>query len=273
MKLIVESGATKSDWRAGGRRACTPGINFAATGKDTVKSSIEDAVAALFPESDGKVESVSEVWFYGAGYLDGSDPLKEYFPLAQRHYASDLLAAARAVCGHSAGIAGILGTGSNSCLYDGESIVGNVHPSGFILGDEGSAAALGRMFMADYLKGLQPKELMDEFGAAFEVDYLTVVRNVYKGAAPSAYLGGFARWISAHSESCEYVRSLMERNFRDFIERCLKQYDLVSYSAGLVGGFACAHENMLQQIAESYGFRFTKMLPSAIDSLEIYHND
>lgn len=286
MIIIVESGATKTDWRAAGAgmepvAVKTAGMNLATMTPEVVGTIVSEAIGA-FREAgvEGKVERIH---FYAAGLLTregekvpsmaaGLDSvLKVSFPDAEIEYASDLLDAARAVCGHKPGIAAILGTGSNSCFYDGVKIIKNVRSAGFILGDEGGGARLGKMFMSDFLKGLVPEPIAGEFASAFEVDYMTVVKNVYRGDAPSKYLGAFAPWILERYDSCEYVKNLVDSNFRDFIERALKQYDLASYPVGVVGGFGYAHREILKKVAEPYGIRFSTIIPAPMEGLVDYH--
>ena len=217
---------------------------------------------------------MTEVHFYAAGLIvTGPEVpaaaknldlvLRGLFPEAEMEYASDLLDAARAVCGHEPGIAAILGTGSNSCFYDGTGIVKNVRSGGFILGDEGGGAVLGRLFMADFLT--------DEFAATYQVDYMTVVQNVYKGAAPSKYLGQFAPFIMSHYGKVDYVTQLAERNFRNFIERALMQYDIAAYPVGVVGGFGYANREILRRIGAEYGIRFSKIIAAPMEGLIEYH--
>lgn len=286
MILIVESGASKTDWCAAAEGVApvsvkTAGINLATMPDDAVEGIVNEALAAL--RAQGVSGEVSEVHFYAAGLivpeglaippqaaaLDAA--LREAFQGAGIEYASDTLAAARAVCGHKPGIAAILGTGSNSCFFDGERIVKNVRSAGFILGDEGGGARLGKMFMADFLKGLVPEPVSTEFGRDFEVDYMTVVRNVYRGDAPSKYLGSFAPWILERYGSCEYVGTLVDGNFKDFIERALKQYDIGGYPVGVVGGFGYANRAILEKVAEPYGIRFSTIIPAPVEGLVEYH--
>lgn len=197
--------------------------------------------------------------------------LRTLFPNAIIEYASDLLDAARAVCGSEPGIAAILGTGSNTCLYDGRSIVRNVRSGGFILGDEGGGACLGKLFISDLIKGLVPESLDEEFRATFPADYLTIVQNVYKSSSPAKYLGSFAPWILQRTSSSDYLRTLVETNLRAFIERSLLQYDTESFPVGLVGGFAAACKDILLEVARPYGIRFSKILPASMDGLVDYH--
>jgi len=281
MKLIVESGATKTDWcalRGNGsvERMKGPGMNVATQPFEDVKAILLDAVKQL-PE-----EPVSEIHFYAAGLISSGEAVPEaaknlhaalmtIWPDAEKEYASDLLDAARSVCGHAPGIAAIMGTGSNSCFYDGKDIVKNVRSCGFILGDEGGGASLGRDFMADFLKGLMPEELQKEFSAEYTVDYMTVVKNVYRGNAPSKYLGSFAPFIMDRYEKYDYVRELADRNFRRFIERALLQYDVEKYPVGVVGGFGYAHREIFTRIAAEYGIRFSTLIPTPMDGLIEYH--
>ena len=284
MIIIVESGATKTDWCSvseSGKvfNVKTAGMNVAVMPVEAIREIINEAVAGLNPEN----EKVTEVHFYAAGLIVSPgetvpasaanlhETLKGFFPEAQMEYASDLLAAARAVCGHKPGIAAILGTGSNSCFFDGENVVKNVRSAGFILGDEGGGACLGKLFMADFLKGLVPEPVSSEFASEFKVDYLTVVQNVYKSAAPSKYLGGFAPWILQRYDSCDYVRELVDRNFRNFIERALKQYDIANYPVGVVGGYGYHNQAILRKVASEYGIRFTEIIGAPIDGLVKYH--
>lgn len=286
MLLIVESGATKTDWCSVALdkepvNVRTAGMNLATMDQNVIESIVREAVAAF--KAGGLAGDVTEVHFYAAGLIvsegekvpsqaRGLDQaLRASFPEAEIEYASDLLDAARAVCGHKPGIAAIMGTGSNSCLFDGEKVVKNVRSAGFILGDEGGGARLGRLFMSDFLKGLVPEQVSSEFARDFKVDYMTVVQNVYRGDAPSKYLGSFAPWILERYSTSEYVRELVEQNFRDFILRALKQYDIEKYPVGVVGGFGYANREIMKKVAEPYGIRFSTFLSTPIDGLVEYH--
>ena len=286
MILIVESGASKTDWLAfegeGTRvNVKTGGMNLASMPENVVRGVVEDA-AAGFKEKG--ISLFERIHFYAAGLICQSSEsipsiainldkvLRSLFPEAMIEYASDTLAAARAVCGHEKGIAAILGTGSNSCLYDGEKIIGNIRSGGFILGDEGGAARLGRMFMADFLKGLVPEPVSREFAKDFEVDYMTVVKNVYKGETPAAYLGSFAPWIMAKYDLSEYVKELVDSNFRDFFERALTRYGTDSLPVGVVGGFGYASRDILMRLAEPYGIKFSKIIKAPVEGLVDFHS-
>ena len=269
MILIVESGATKADWclvDAGKQvwRVQTPGMNLSTIAAD--------ANAVEFRKVVDRLSNVDEVHFYAAGLLEFPTELdrvfKERFPEAQCEYASDLLAAARAACGHEPGLAAILGTGSNTCHYDGEKIVRNIHGGGFIIGDEGSGAALGRMFLADLVKELVPEDIADAFAARYEAGYADVVRNIYKSPAPSRYLGSLAPFL-LENRANPYVAGLIDRNFRDLFERTLVRYDRLP--VGVVGGFGCACRAELERLGAEYGLTFSRFIPSPMEGLIDYH--
>lgn len=278
MKLIIDSGATKADWcfiEAGEAVMClkTPGMNFSTMSEEEVGGIVASAA------SEAGDVSVSEIYLYAAGLVEGSPAflsaktvLEESFPKSKAECASDMLAAARAVCGHSEGIAAIVGTGSNSCFYDGVSILRNVRSGGFILGDEGGGACLGKLFLSDYIKGLVPEPLASEFGAAFQADYMSIVDKVYRQGAPSAYLGSFAPWILDHSETSAYVRDMVRRNLSDFFERSLMQYGRTDVPVGFIGGFAVACEPVVRELASEKGITVSRVLPSPMDGLVEYHS-
>ena len=278
MKLIVESGATKADWcllDAGTvlKRFKTPGMNFSTMSQESFRGALVSAVSQFDPSA------VTEVHLYAAGLIEGSAAFlgavrafKSVFQNAEVECASDMLAAARAVCGRSEGIAAILGTGSNSCFYDGSRILRNVRSGGFILGDEGGGACLGKLFLSDYIKGLVPEPLSSEFGAAFDVDYMTVVDRVYRQSAPSAYLGSFAPWILEHCVSHEYARNLLLRSLSDFFDRSVLRYGRDDIPVGFVGGFAAACGPYLREVAAAKGVTISKITASPMDELVSFHS-
>lgn len=279
MKIIAECGATKSDWRLiDGRREISQvlvsGINVSAMSMDAVKTVIDDALGQL----GSGVNAVDSIHLYVAGVV--TEPIQDqlrtaisaHYPLSFIEIQSDLLAAARAVCGHEPGIAAIVGTGSNSCLYDGEKIVSRVCSGGFILGDEGSAATLGRLFLSDLIKNLVPEEIAKEFSSRFPSDYSSIISSIYHSAgSPSGYLGSIAPFILEHY-SHPYIQNLVDENFRSFIRRSLKQYDTDKYPVGVVGGFAYALKDIFSRIAAEEGIALSCILKAPVDGLVKYHN-
>ena len=234
-KLIVDCGATKTDWcRVDGkqtRTVRTAGFNLAHTSADTLKGILDAAAEQIGPD-------IQEVHFYAAG-LVGDSPvdLASWFPGAAIEYASDMLGAARAVCGREKGVAAILGTGANTCSYDGQNIGWKVNCGGFIIGDEGAGSVLGKLFITDYLKAYMPQDILREFQEKYQLDYVTVVKNVYSGPAPA---------------------------------RFLSQYDK-ELPVGVVGGFGNACKDILLRLGKEYGVRFSRFMASPVEGLIEYH--
>ena len=276
MKIIVESGATKTDWRLitdGGqiRSASGPGLNPSVLDP----GQIGRIVGAVIPQLNPDGKSVDDIFFYGAGLVSdtAAAPLAEAFgmwcPFARVEFHTDMLAAARALFRDGSGVVAIMGTGSNSCLYENGSVVRNIRPGGFILGDEGSGAALGKAFLSDYIKGLVPESLEKEFEEEFKLDYQNIVRKVYREPAPSAFLASFAPFLIAHDDDV-YVDSLLEECVEAFVARSLSRYGKCS-RAGVVGSFGYACAEYLRRAGARHGLEFTDFLKSPIEKLVEYH--
>ena len=279
MILIVESGATKGDWRV-----ISPSGEESArflAGGTNVSTMTADAVRRIITETSEKIAAsgydIEKIWFYTAGIptLEAKELLtgtfKTVFPDASIEIEDDLTAAARAACGHEKGITAILGTGSNSCQWDGEKIVKKIRTGGFILGDEGSASALGKAFIADFIKDLVPENIAADFRERFDGRYETIVENIYRSqTSPSGYLGGFAPFLMEYYESDAYIKGLVDNNFRSFIRRVLKQYETAD-PVGIVGGFGCALKEIFTRIAQEEGIKISGFQDSPIEGLIKYH--
>ena len=273
MILIAESGSTKTDWILLGskgviKRQQTLGINPYHQNK----SSIINIISSL-----NQFDSISKIFFYGAGCAVDEkkqiikDALLEIFPGANCEINSDVLAAARSVCGIEKGIACIIGTGSNSCLYNGENIEHNVPPLGYILGDEGSGAVMGKKLIADILKNLAPKEIKSAFYKKYELDYGEIINKVYKEEAPSRFLAQFTVFLSENIHS-PYVSQLVKKSFSEFFERNIKQYDNhTSLPIHFIGSIAFYFKNELQIVAKETGLSLGKIQQSPLEGLIQYH--
>lgn len=283
MKIIAESGATKTSWRAiaqdgSVRGADTAGLSPTCLDGDAVRELVRDAVPALDPEGT----RVSSVIFYGAGLVseESAAPLRDaiqmWCPFAEISFHSDLVAAARALFGDGSGVVAIMGTGSNSCLYEDGRIVKNISPGGYVLGDEGSGVALGRAFLADFVKGLLPGHVEEDFVRVYGLDYPQIVRKVYKEQGASAFMASFAPFVLSHA--CDpYMEGLIRDNLEAFVRRSLSRYGAYASDSetarkiGVVGSFGCACEDALRAIGGRYGLEFVKFLKSPVDELVKYH--
>ena len=287
MILIVECGATKSDWTLLDRGVVhksfqTEGLNFSSGDEEFIAHTLEYGVLTSRDAADSAC--LDAIYFYAAGLFPSDDPSSPYnilynclsrnFPDSKIYLENDLLAAARAVCGHDPGIACILGTGSNVSVYDGETIVSRIPSGGFILGDEGSAGALGKRFIEDYIKGMVPECVALAFEEKYDLSYSTIVRNVYHGNSPAAYLGNFAPDILAFYDDNRYMSNLVDENFRRFIERCLLPAIHRSQGPlhlGVVGGFAYACRRIFDRLAGEYDLHVDKYLASPSEELIKFH--
>lgn len=282
MIIIAESGATKTAWRSVDedgtvRSVETGGMSPTCLDAEHVQSLVRQAVPELNPQG----KNVETVYFYGAGLVSeaAAAPIREalgvWCPFARMYFHSDLMAAARALFGDGDGVVAIMGTGSNSCLYSKGEISGHVNSGGFIIGDEGSASALGKALISDHIKGLFPKEVRSLFESRYGLSYQDIVRKVYKEPGAAAFLGSFAPFVLENiDEPSGYLKALVDDCIDSFMRRALSRYrvgDVPVKTVGIVGSFGCACEDRIREIGERYGLDFVKFLRSPIDELVRYH--
>ncbi|MFV0591572.1 MAG: ATPase [Draconibacterium sp.] len=273
--LIADSGSTKTDWlftdaEANSLLIQTKGINpFFRTSEDIYR----ELKSELFP----KVSEVDEVFFYGAGIIntERGDVVKAalalLYPKVKIETNSDVLAAARALFQHSAGIACILGTGSNACLYNGESVETGIPPLGFILGDECSGAALGKKLLGDYFKNVMPQELKKRFDQKYNITQAEVLEKVYRTERPNKYLAGFAPFLSENISE-DYCNNLVRVGIKEFLDRNVLQLpDAKNYRLGFSGSIAWNFQPIIEQAAIEYGFLSPIIIQKPIEHLKDYH--
>ncbi len=276
MKLIADCGSTKIDWALCDDVRCiesfnSPGVNPVFMELEEIHESFSKAFDAYLLGN----KQITEVFFYGAGCIGKNvkkvaQVLKEIFPSAMVMVASDLLGAARALLHHEEGIACILGTGSNSCLFDGENIVKNVPPLGFVLGDEGSGAVLGKLLINKLYKG----QASDEMRLAFEKETgLTlpeIISNVYHGAMPSRFLASLVSFASRHIDD-ETIERIVVENFASFISNNVAAYGRKELPISFVGGMSQCFEKQLRQVVSDAGYVMGTILAKPIGGLIDYH--
>lgn len=274
--LIADSGSTKTDWCVAQNaqqiaRHETKGMNpFFQT-----QAEMEDEIRQnLLPHLAS--EKPSAIYFYGAGCTPEKAPmvkerLESCFPAVQTiEVNSDLLAAARGLCGHQPGIACILGTGSNSCFYDGEAISFNVPALGFILGDEGSGANLGKRLVGDILKNQFPAELKAAFFEECNTNMAEIIDRVYRQPFPSRFLAGFSPFLSRHRKH-PAVHQLLVNAFKSFIRRNVMQYDYEAYPMNCVGSIADVYRNEVAEAAQLLDVTLGQIMKSPMEGLVNYH--
>ena len=218
----------------------------------------------------------SKIFFYGAGCIPEKKGvvekvLRKVFPDADRiEVESDLLGAARAVCQHQEGLACILGTGSNSCLYDGEKIVGNVPPLGYILGDEGSGAVLGKLFLNALFKGALPDGMKEDFLQSSGLSCPEIIQRVYRQPMANRFLASTSLYISEHLD-VPALRELVKQNFRDFFHKNIAQYGRHDLPVGAIGSIAYHYRDLLQEVAEEKGYKLSTVAKSPMEGLVAFH--
>lgn len=296
MILIADSGGSKTDWALISLptdtskyvlKVRTQGINPFHQSKDVILKVLEQelkpALCKATEQNDSFLlkkeitECVSQIAFYGAGCTKNlssvvSEALTVSFPSASIKVASDLLGAAHAVCGHEEGIACILGTGANSCLYDGEQIVANIPPLGYILGDEGSGAVLGKMLLNRIFKGDLPAEIRDLYLEWSGLTYPEIIDKVYRQPLANRFLAGCSKFIKENLQYTE-LEGLVRYNFDTFFKKNILKYsDSSTRTISAVGGVAAAFEEQLRASADSFGYQVGKVIASPIEGLIEYYS-
>ena len=281
MKLIADSGSTKTDWVLTDGTGMvaqfqTQGINPFHQTEDDIRHILQEELLPQTTPYASRLASGLTVHFYGSGVRPELEPLMERLLKSALPQATavdahgDLLAAARAVCGDAEGIACILGTGANSCLYDGCNIVCNTPPLGYVLGDEGSGAVLGISFLNALYKGFLPTSLVSDFESEFQMTMADVIARVYRQPMANRFLASLSPFISRHLDE-PGVNALVVDNFRRFFRRNLVQYERADLPVGFVGSIASYYEPQLRQAAEAEGIVVGKIVKSPMEGLIAYH--
>ncbi|MBR5052453.1 MAG: ATPase [Bacteroidaceae bacterium] len=274
--LIADSGSTKTDWlitKPDGEHfeLHTDGINPARDTRDYIYNVVYHQLLSLIPQT---IE-LQAVYFYGAGCIEPfsqtvQNVIKELFARCQVEVKSDLLGAARALCGNEPGIACILGTGSNSCLYDGKDIVMHTPPLGYILGDEGSGSFLGKTLLNGLFKGTLPKTLKDDFCSKYNTTMSGIIERIYRQPAANTFLASLVPFIVERRSSFAIHKMLVDA-FRLFIERNIAVYGHKTMPINCVGGIAYQFEEELKEAAEVEGMQIGRILRRPIDEIVQYH--
>ena len=278
MILIADSGSTKTDWAVvdDGRMVtsmATQGINPFHQDTDNIAAVIETELLPkmgdIYPE---------EIYFYGSGCREDKvemmcSILGKAFPHCTRIEAQgDLLAAARAVCGANEGIACIMGTGANSCLYDGKRVVENTPPLGYILGDEGSGAVLGKLLVGDVLKKQLPEPLCEKFLKEYDLDRLEIIRRVYREPFANRFLASLSPFLAKNIEE-PAVHRLVLNAFKAFFVRNITNYkNYKSLKVNFVGSIAMYYRSVLEEAAASVDCTIGTIIKSPMEGLILYHS-
>lgn len=279
MVLIADSGSTKTDWNTLNttdvlQNVQTIGFNPMYQESDDIYTELEKS---LLPQL--KEKAPSAIYFYGAGCSSPernkrvSDALARLFPQTDIHVDHDLLSAARAVCGHEPGIACILGTGSNTCLYDGSKIIDNVPSLGFLLGDEGSGAYLGKLLLRAYFYRELPEELAKSLKNTYQLSKDTFLDTLYSAEVPSRYVATFAKFMHDKRKH-PVIKEMIFENFELFFDRHVVKYDgHDELPVNFVGSIAYHFSDILKTAAKKYGLHVGTIIQSPSEGLIKYHQE
>ena len=280
MILIADCGSTKIDWCVVNdgkvvEQIFTSGINALLMTEEQIR----EMLAAELAEKV-KGYAIESVYYYGAGCLfddicaNVRRAIAHNVPTAKTiEVHSDLLAAARALCGQNEGIACILGTGSNSCYYNGKEIVDNVSPLGYILGDEGSGAVLGKLLVGDVLKNQLPKELCEKFLAEYDLDRQKIIEGVYKKPAANRFLASLSPFLIKNIEE-PAIHRLVLNAFKSFFVRNIENYsNYKSMPVSFVGSVAFYYKDVLAEAAKALDITIGTIIKSPMEGLVKYHSN
>lgn len=278
MILIADGGSTKADWVAldakGNElfRTRTHGINPEILTEDVIVERVINNFQLEKPKNE-----VSKIYFYGAGC--GTQKAKDFlknvfvgiFPNADIVVEEDMLAAVFAASGGKESIVCILGTGSNSCYYDGAKMHQSVVSLGYMLMDEASANYFGKRLIRDYYYKRMPEDLAKDFSSKFDLDPDVIKHNIYKEDAPNSYLGEFAKMMFDHKDST-YIHQILTEGFREFYDlRVVPYLRAKEVPVYFIGSIAYYFQPILEKVAQEFGLTFGGTVQRPIDDLIKYH--
>lgn len=278
MIIIADSGSTSTSWRiiddeGNIKQESTAGLNPYYSSREEISQEIKSSFLSAFTETP------VQLTLYGSGCesLEMRALLKEIFNNILNHASieiqGDMLGAARATCGKDEGIVGILGTGSNSCHYNGTEITRNVDSLGFVMGDEGSGNHMGKKLLADYLRKSIPDDLAKEIDRRFALSRDDILKKVYKEERPSRFLAQFAKFIFQYRKS-EYMSKLITNSFHSFFEEHVERYvDHKVLPCHLVGSIAFYFSDYVRMVAKEHDVRVQNILENPIAGLTLYHSE
>lgn len=276
IKLIADGGGTKTEWRILGG---LPNQSFYTAGISPyylTSSEIQQLLLTEFPKKVLKLQ-IDEIYYYGTGCKTKAkamlvqQALNKLFPKAKIHVTHDLMGAAVATCGKSKGIICILGTGSNSCVYNGKRVTSNSPGLGYVLGDEGSGAYLGKKVLQHFLYGIFDEELKQSFLKNYPTSTEEILHKVYKEPFPNRYLASFSQFLSQH-RGHYMVENIIEDGLRDFFDQHLQLYpQKTKLTFHFVGGVAYHFKDKIAELCSDYGFTLGKIMKQPMKGITEYH--
>src|SRR5476651_772766 len=278
MIIIADGGSTKTNWclvNDEGKKFYynTEGYNPYFVSEEYIIQSLKDNMPADLP-----VGQITEVNYYGAGCSTDEKrekverAMSQYFTSAKVNVGHDLLAAARALLGHNEGFAAILGTGTNTCIYDGENIVQNIDSGAYILGHEGSGCHIGKKLLTDYLRGYMPEPVRNLFWETYHLTPDDINEEVYTKPLANRFCAGFSKFVYDNNVHLEYSRNLVRGAFEDFFKNLVTHYpDYEKYTFNCIGSVGYNFRNVLEELVVENGMVVGNIIRSPIDNLVKFH--
>ncbi|PRD55769.1 N-acetylglucosamine kinase [Sphingobacterium gobiense] len=278
MIIIADGGSTKTNWCLlddSNKKIYfnTEGYNPYFVDSEYIVNSLKKGLPSDLP-----FENVTEVNYYGAGVHNEEKTkivevaMQKVFPNAKVEVGHDLLAAARALLADQAGFAAILGTGTNTCIYDGAKITHNIDSAAYILGDEGSGSYIGKKLLTDFIRGLMPKAVEELFFETYKLTPDEIMDNVYTKPLANRFCASFSKFVYDNNVNMEYTRNIVEEAFDTFFNNLVSKYpDYQKYTFNCIGSVAYNFRNVLEETAKRYGMEAGKIIRSPIDDLVVYH--
>jgi glucosamine kinase len=278
MIIIADGGSTKTNWcllNDEGQKVYfnTEGYNpYFVDGEYVI-----DSLKKNLPE-DLQYDKITEVNFYGAGVHneEKANELKEAFQVvfhsSKIFVGHDLLAAARALLGKSKGFAAILGTGTNTCIYDGDDVSFQIDSGAYILGDEGSGCYIGKKLLLDYLRNYMPEAVRANFWETYKLTPDDIQENVYSKPLANRFCAQFSKFVYDNTANIEYTRNLVKSSFDDFFKNLVSHYpNYQDYELNCIGSVAYNFRNVLEEVSTEWGMKLGKLIRSPIDDLVKFH--
>jgi N-acetylglucosamine kinase-like BadF-type ATPase len=278
MIIIADGGSTKTNWclvTDEGKKVYfnTEGYNPYFSSTEYIIQSLRDTLP-----TDLEKDEITEVDYYGAGCSTPEvrkiveDAMRAVFTKAKIYIGHDLLAAARALLGTSSGFAAILGTGTNTCIYDGRDVVQNIDSGAYILGDEGSGCYIGKKLLVDYLRGYMPEAVRKNFWDTFKLTPDDVNEQVYTQPRANRFCASFSKFVYDSPVNIEYSRNLVRTSFEDFFRNLVTHYpDYQKYTFNCIGSVGYNFRNVLEEVVAENGMVIGNIIRSPIDNLVKYH--
>lgn len=280
MIIIADGGSTKTNWCLLNEEQKR--IYFNTEGYNPYFSDTEYIINSLRNSlpTDLDLTKITEVNYYGAGCSTAemvgivTRAMESIFSTAKVHVNHDLLASARALLGFEAGFAAILGTGTNTCLYNGKEITLNIDSLGYFLGDEGSGSFIGKRLLRDFMRGFMPGNLQEVFYETYKLSHADIFDNLYNKPLPNRFCASFSKFIYENNNYVDYTRDVVGEAFNAFFKNLVSRYpDYQQYSLNCVGSVGYNFRDILAEIAEQYGMKVGKIIRSPIDDLVNYHQE